>query len=71
LGKQYAGRHVLVTEVEPGVWTVKLGEFIPDTERWLHEPETADSLSRAINWAEQHRPVESDLDELERKLRDP
>lgn len=33
LGKAYAGRHVLVEELEPGVWLVKLGEFIPDSER--------------------------------------
>lgn len=68
LGKQFAGRHVLVTEVEPGVWTVKLGEFVPDTERWLHEAEVAQSLDRAITWAERHRPAESNLDDLERKL---
>lgn len=69
LGKQFAGRHVLVTEVEPGVWMVKLGEFIPDAERWLHEPEATRSLDRAIGWAEHHRPRESSLDELEQKMR--
>jgi hypothetical protein len=68
LGKQFAGRHVLVTEIEPGVWTVKLGEFIPDSERWLHKAGTAQSLDRAIDWAEQNPPAESDLDALEREL---
>jgi hypothetical protein len=67
LGKEFAGRHVLVTELEPGEWIVKLGEFIPDSERWLHETETAASLDRAIDWAERHPPSESDIDALERK----
>ena len=39
LGKQYAGRHVMMDELEPGVWIIKLGEFVPDNERWLHAPE--------------------------------
>lgn len=32
LGKQYAGRHALVEEPEPGVWIVKLGNFVPAGE---------------------------------------
>ena len=35
-GKEYAGRQVLVEEVESGCWVVKLGQFVPDSERWLH-----------------------------------
>ena len=69
LGKQYAGRHVLVDEIEPGVWLVKVGEFVPDCERWLHEPEAKTKLDRAIAWAEANPPRESDLAELEERLR--
>ena len=69
LGKQYAGQHVLVDEIEPGVWMIKLGEFIPKNERWLHEPVAKDSLDRAIRWAEEHPETsETDLDELGRRL---
>ena len=39
LGKKYAGRYVMIDEPEPGVWVIKLGEFVPDNERWLHTPE--------------------------------
>jgi hypothetical protein len=35
LGKQYAGRHVLVEEREPGVWVIRTATVIPDNERWL------------------------------------
>ena len=69
LGKEYAGRHVLVERIEPGVWIVKLGEFVPDSERWLHTPQVQVDLNAAVAWAEEHPPAETDLDELERKLR--
>ena len=68
LGKAYAGRHVLMDELEPGVWLVKLGEFIPDSERWLHAPEVKADLDEAIAWAESHPALETDLDALEKRL---
>jgi hypothetical protein len=48
LGKEYAGKSVLVDEIEPGVRIVKIGQFIPDSERWLHEPEAKAKLDEAI-----------------------
>lgn len=69
LGKQYAGQRVLVDEVEPGVWLIKLGELVPQSEAWLHRPEERAKLDRAIEWAEEHpETAETDLDELERRL---
>lgn len=68
LGKAYAGRHVLVDELEPGVWLVKLGEFIPDGERWLHAPDVKADLDEAIAWAESHPALETDLDALAKRL---
>ncbi len=70
LGKEYAGRHVLVDELEPGVWVVKLGEFRPENERWLHEPEVAADLDRAVRWAEQNPPAQTDLRKLEQQIED-
>ncbi len=69
LGKQLAGQRVLIDELEPGVWLLKVGDSIPRSERWLHEPKTQARLDRAIRWAEEHpESVETDLDELERRL---
>ncbi|QBQ55142.1 hypothetical protein [Nitrosococcus wardiae] len=68
LGKEYAGRHVLVEQIEPGVWIVKIGEFIPDSEKWLHTSQAKADLDEAIAWAEEHPPAETDFDELERKI---
>ncbi len=68
LGKAYAGRHVLMDELEPGVWLVKLGEFIPDSERWLHAPDVKADLDEAIAWAESHPALETDLNALAKHL---
>jgi hypothetical protein len=44
-------------------------KVIPDGERWLHEPAEKAKLDRAISRAE-HTPFrETDLDELEEKVR--
>lgn len=69
LGKQYAGRTVTVEETERGVWIIKTAQVIPDNERWLHTPEAKASLDRALEWASQHEPAESDLAKLARRAR--
>jgi hypothetical protein len=68
LGKQYAGRHVMIEEPEQGVWLIKLGEFIPDNERWLHTPQVKADLDEALAWSAANPPRETDLNELEENL---
>ncbi len=64
LGKEFAGRQVLVDQVEPGVWVIKLGEFVPDSERWLFNDRVSNDLVEAIQWAETNPPGETDLESL-------
>ena len=64
LGKQYAGRQVLVEEREPGVWMVRTATVIPDNERWLHEPQAADDLRSALTWAAANPASDSTTDAL-------
>ena len=66
LGKENAGRMVMVDQPEDGVWVIKLGEFVPDSERWLFERRVSEELDQAIRWAEANPPRDSDLDALER-----
>lgn len=68
LGKEYAGRQVLVEEAEPGVWTVRTAAVVPDNERWLHMPEAAAGLSRALVWAAENPARPTDLSAIKRKL---
>ena len=68
LGKQYAGRQVLVEEREPGVWIVRTATVIPDNERWLHEPKAAADLQTAMAWSVAHAASDTDTEEMLKRL---
>ena len=68
LGKEYAGRSVLVDQLEPGVWIIKVGEFIPDSERWLCDAQVQKEVEEAIAWAERNPPRATDLEALAAQL---
>lgn len=70
LGKQYAGRQVLVEEQEPGVWLVRTATVIPDNERWLHTPQAAADLERALAWAQSNPPSDAGLEAILERLTD-
>jgi hypothetical protein len=64
LGKEFAGRQVLVEEREPGVWLVRTAMVVPENELWLHQPKAREDLQRALDWAQRHPPKESDPDAI-------
>ena len=68
LGKEFAGRTVVVDQREPGVWVIKTAQTIPDSELWLHQPDHAERLDRALLSMAQS-PESADLDALERHLK--
>src|SRR6266581_5541635 len=68
LGKEYAGRQVLVEQREPGVWLVRTAQVVPENESWLHEPKVNEDLQRALQWTQRNPPKESDPDAILRKL---
>jgi len=68
LGKQFAGRQVLVEEQEPGVWLVRTAIVIPDNERWLQQPQATADLQSALAWAQANSPVDTNADALLEKL---
>ena len=68
LGTGYAGQQVAIEEIEPGVWVVKLGDFVPRNERWLHDPKASQRLDRALAWADSQPREETDLKVLEERL---
>ena len=67
LGKEFAGRTVVVDIREPGVWVIKTAQTIPDTELWLYQPEAAARLDRAMAAMDQP-PSTADLEALEQHL---
>jgi hypothetical protein len=68
LGKEFAGRTAVVEEVEPGVWVIRIGRFVPDSERWLWEGDVQRSLERAEAYAAANPGQASDLDALEQQV---
>ena len=64
LGKQYAGRQVLVEEQESGVWLIRTATVIPDNERWLHETQAASDLAQALAWSTNHPASDSQTNSL-------
>lgn len=68
LGKQFAGRQVLVEEREPGVWMIRTATVIPDNECWLHEPQAASDLQTALAWASANPATETHSEEVLNRL---
>ncbi|MDO9227840.1 MAG: hypothetical protein Q8M09_05890 [Pseudomonadota bacterium] len=71
LGKQYAGRQVLVEEREPGVWLIRTASVIPDNERWLHQPQATADMQSALSWAIANPPADKNVDTLLESLNEP
>lgn len=67
LGKEHAGRKVLVEMPEPGVWVIRTATIIPDNERWLHEPTVKENLGKALAWAVKNPAKESNPEDLKIK----
>ena len=68
LGKEYAGRTVVIDSPEEGIWVIKTAQVIPDNELWLHQEPAKSKLDTAIAEAESTPREVSNLDELEQKL---
>ena len=69
LGKQFAGRQVLVEEREPGIWLVRTATVVPDNESWLHKPQAAAELQEAVAWAQNNPPTDRKAGAVLEKLR--
>ena len=68
LGKQFAGRQVLIEEQAAGVWLIRTATVVPDNERWLHEPAAAADLSRALKRAGSNPPSDATADKIVKRL---
>lgn len=61
IGKQHAGRRVLIEQSEPGVWMVRTAQVIPDNERWLHTPQAQADLKASLAHVASQRAQVTDL----------
>lgn len=68
LGKEFAGRQVLIEEQAPGVWLIRTAMVVPDNELWLHQPQARAELQRALEWAERNPAKASDPEAILKRL---
>lgn len=69
LGKEYAGRTVVMESPEEGVWIIRTAQVIPDNERWLHEEPATSKILAGIEWAKVTETTATDLDAFEADIR--
>jgi hypothetical protein len=67
LGKEFAGKMVLVDQIEEGTWIIKCGEFIPDSEKWLYNSNNLSKVEEALEWAAKNKPS-SNFDALIQRI---
>lgn len=65
LGKEFAGKMVLVDQMNDGTWIIKCGEFIPDSEKWLYHGNNLTKIEKAMDWAAQNKPSENFVEVLQ------
>jgi len=59
LGKEFAGKMVSIDQINEGTWVIKVGQFIPDSEKWLHQGKDKAKLDKALEWAEKNEPKDN------------
>ena len=66
LGKEFAGKMVLIDQIDNGTWIIKSGEFVPDSEKWLQKNNNSNKIEEAIDWALKNKPSDNFDDALQR-----
>jgi hypothetical protein len=69
LGKEYAGRTVVIDSPEEGVWVIKTARVIPDSELWLHQEPVKSDVEEGLAWAKENPVKATDLDIFEADMR--
>ena len=69
LGKEYAGRTVVVDNPEEGVWVIRTAQVIPDNELWLHEEPAKSKLEAGLAWARETPAEATDMESFEADVR--
>jgi hypothetical protein len=59
LGKEFAGKMVLIDQIDEGTWIIKSGEFIPDSEKWLFQDNNLSKLEKALEWTAKNPPKDN------------
>lgn len=69
LGKALAGMGFVIENLPGGDILLKHSVVVPVNERWLHEPAMKDKLTLADEWMRSNPSKETNLEEIENKLK--
>ncbi|MGE3920557.1 MAG: hypothetical protein AB7F64_06400 [Gammaproteobacteria bacterium] len=56
LGKEFAGKMIIIDQINSNTWIIKSGEFIPDNEQWLYQKKHLEKLDKALEWSDKNKP---------------
>lgn len=59
IGKRFAGKTVQVDQIDKTTLVIKIGNFIPDSEKWLYQGENLAKLEKALEWTEKTIPSDN------------
>ncbi|MCX7120360.1 MAG: hypothetical protein NTZ67_01060 [Gammaproteobacteria bacterium] len=59
LGKEFAGKTVIIDQISEGSWVIKAGQFIPDSEKWIYTAAHLEKLENALDWAQKNKAVDN------------
>ena len=68
LGKKYAGRQILVEELDEGVWMLRTATVIPDNEKWLHTSKAKADIEAGLKWHADNPARKSSIERLAKRL---
>ncbi len=68
LGSHLAGHQVTVEPRGDSAWFIRMTDFIPENEKWLHESENKEKLDSALRWAAEHPATGENTDVILAKL---
>jgi hypothetical protein len=69
LGKEFAGKTVLIDQIDETTWVIKSGIFVPDSEKWLYQGKNLAKLEKALEWVEKNASKDN-FDELAKGSKD-
>jgi hypothetical protein len=67
IGKELAGQQVQIEKQNNGTFLITKGQFIPESERWLHQGDNIESLHRAIVESKS-KPLSDNFEEIKKRI---
>lgn len=68
LGKEFAGQQMLIEEIQPGEWRIRVAVVVPRGQAWVHVEAMQTRLAKAIDRVQSTEPKDTDLGNVGKSL---